>query len=80
MLESDVEDYPGMFVQANGPATPGLHGDFARYPAREALGGFHNMQLVVPERANFIAQTSGTPTCFARPPNRRWRRSSLSIS
>ncbi|NML67881.1 glycoside hydrolase family 97 protein [Hymenobacter sp. RP-2-7] len=60
VLESDVEDYPGMFVQANGAAAPGLHGDFARYPAKEVAGGFHNMQLVVPERANFIAQTSGT--------------------
>lgn len=60
IVEADVEDYPGMFVRANGPAAPGLHGDFARYPATEAAGGFHNMQLVVPKREAFIAQTSGT--------------------
>ncbi|RYY08917.1 MAG: Retaining alpha-galactosidase, partial [Cytophagaceae bacterium] len=60
IVESDVEDYPGMFVRASGPAAPGLHGDFARYPATEAAGGFHNMQLVVPKREAFIAQTSGT--------------------
>jgi alpha-glucosidase len=60
IVESDVEDYPGMFVRANGPAAPGLHGDFARYPATEADGGFHNMQLVVPRREDFLAQTSGT--------------------
>lgn len=60
IVESDVEDYPGMFVRANSPAAPGLHGDFARYPATEADGGFHNMQLVVPRREDFLAQTSGT--------------------
>lgn len=60
IVESDVEDYPGMFVRANGPTAPGLHGDFARYPAMEAAGGFHNMQLVVPQREDFLAKTSGT--------------------
>jgi alpha-glucosidase len=60
IVEADVEDYPGMFVRANGPAAPGLHGDFARYPATEVAGGFHNMQLVVPRREDFLAQTNGT--------------------
>jgi alpha-glucosidase len=60
VVESDVEDYPGMFVRANGPTAPGPHGDFARYPATEADGGFHNMQLVVPRREDFLAKTSGT--------------------
>jgi alpha-glucosidase len=41
IVESDVEDYPGMFVRANRPSAPGLHGDFARYPATEAAGGFY---------------------------------------
>jgi alpha-glucosidase len=62
VLEADVEDYPGMFVRANGAAAPGLHGDFARYPATEAAGGFHTMQLVVPQREDFLAKTSGTRT------------------
>ena len=62
IVESDVEDYPGMFLKANPLASPGLHGDFARYPATEAAGGFHNMQLVVPQREDFLAKVNGTRT------------------
>ncbi|HEX8504728.1 MAG TPA: glycoside hydrolase family 97 protein [Hymenobacter sp.] len=61
ILEADVEDYPGMFLKRGG-AAPGLHADFARYPAEEAAGGFHNMQLVVPRRENYIAKTRGSRT------------------
>ncbi|UOG75414.1 glycoside hydrolase family 97 protein [Hymenobacter tibetensis] len=62
LLESDVEDYPGMLLKASTQASPGLHSDFAKYPAEETSGGFHNMQLVVPKRENYIAKTSGTRT------------------
>ncbi|WP_204376125.1 glycoside hydrolase family 97 protein [Hymenobacter coccineus] len=62
LVESDVEDYPGMLLKSGAPGGPSLRGDFARYPAVEQAGGFHNMQLVVPRRENFIAQTSGTRT------------------
>ncbi|AMJ66092.1 hypothetical protein AXW84_12115 [Hymenobacter sp. PAMC 26628] len=57
LVESDVEDYPGMLLKSGAPRGPSLRGDFARYPAAEQAGGFHNMQLVVPRREAFIAQT-----------------------
>ncbi|MBC8085199.1 MAG: glycoside hydrolase family 97 protein [Hymenobacter sp.] len=60
LLESDVEDYPGMFLRGSTQATPGLHGTFAPYPAQERAGGFHNIQLVVPKRAGYLAKTKGT--------------------
>ncbi|HEX8429020.1 glycoside hydrolase family 97 protein [Hymenobacter sp.] len=59
-LEADVEDYPGMMLKGATQATPSLHSEFARYPAEEKAGGFHNMQLVVPKRESYIAKTSGT--------------------
>ncbi|GAB3637303.1 glycoside hydrolase family 97 protein [Hymenobacter arcticus] len=62
VLESDVENYPGMFLKGGSAAAPGLHGEFAPYPAEERNGGFHNMQLMVAKRANYLAQTAGTRT------------------
>ena len=59
ILEADVQDYPGMFLQGDSQAA-GLHGTFAPYPLEEKAGGFHNMQLVVPKRANYLARTTGT--------------------
>lgn len=60
ILEADVEDYPGMFLKGDAPGAPGLHADFAPYPAEEKAGGFHNMQLIVPRRAAYLAKTAGT--------------------
>ncbi|HEX8327149.1 MAG TPA: glycoside hydrolase family 97 protein [Hymenobacter sp.] len=62
ILEADVEDYPGMFLKSTEAPALGLHGDFARYPAEEKPGGFHNIQLVVPRRENYIAKTRGSRT------------------
>ncbi|UOQ69128.1 glycoside hydrolase family 97 protein [Hymenobacter volaticus] len=62
ILEADVEDYPGMFLESNEVPATSLHGDFARYPAEEKAGGFHNIQLVVPRRENYIARTRGSRT------------------
>ncbi|MGI4738340.1 MAG: glycoside hydrolase family 97 protein [Janthinobacterium lividum] len=63
LVEADVEDYPGMLLRGAATGGPSLHGDFARYPAEEKAGGFHNMQLVVPRRESYLARTSGT-RCF----------------
>ena len=60
LLEADVEDYPGMFLKGDAQGGPVLHADFAPYPAEEKAGGFHNMQLVVPRRADYLAKTAGT--------------------
>ena len=60
ITESDVNDYPGMFLGKNGPS--GLKGRFAGYPLNEVVteGGFR--QKLVSERADWIARTEGTRT------------------
>ena len=58
IMEADLEDYPGMFVRTNG-AGYGFHGDFARYPTSEKIGGFNNLNYVVSKRATYIANVKG---------------------
>ncbi|HEX8328929.1 MAG TPA: glycoside hydrolase family 97 protein [Hymenobacter sp.] len=57
VVESDVQDYPGMLLKGSPGAA--LRGDFAPYPAEERNGGFHDMQLMVSRRANYLAKTTG---------------------
>jgi len=58
ITESDIEDYPGMFLTGNNKSQ--LKGKFAPYPLKEKMteGGYQ--QYLVTERANFIAKTKGT--------------------
>jgi alpha-glucosidase len=58
ITESDIEDYPGMFLTGNN--TRQLKGKFAPYPLREKMteGGYQ--QYLVTERAGYIAKTKGT--------------------
>lgn len=58
ITESDLEDYPGMFL--SGSNNNGLHGEFAGYPLEEKMTGGGFQQLVVTRRADFIAKTKGT--------------------
>lgn len=57
LLESDLEAYPGMFVQTKGDC-PGLKGVFAPYPSRM---DFHpwRRQSYVAETAGYIARGAG---------------------
>lgn len=59
LTESDLLDYPGMFLARDGMA---LKGVFAPYPLAEKFleGGFG--QWVVTRRADFIARTAGRRT------------------
>jgi len=57
VAESDVRDYPGMYVQKSGPA---MKGTWAHYPKRTELGSWGNFVSVVKETEDFIAQTAGT--------------------
>ncbi|HXB94798.1 MAG TPA: glycoside hydrolase family 97 catalytic domain-containing protein [Puia sp.] len=70
ILEADLEDYPGMFVQA-GRGSPGAQGDgvaggiglsgtFAPYSLEEKQGGHNQLQSFVTRRADYIAVTKGT--------------------
>lgn len=60
ILEADLEDYPGMFVNVNQQTKKGLVGAFAPYPLEEEQGGFNQMNLMVTKRADYIADTKGT--------------------
>ncbi|MCW3106684.1 MAG: alpha-glucosidase [Segetibacter sp.] len=60
ITESDLEDYPGMFL--SGTKSNALKGVFAPYPLEETMttGGFP--QAIVTKRADYIARTKGTRT------------------
>ncbi len=60
ILEADLEDYPGMFININEETRKGLIGEFAPYPIEEKQGGFNQMNLMVTKRADYIARTVGT--------------------
>jgi len=57
VAESDVRDYPGMYVQKTGGSISGF---WAAYPAKTEMGSWGNFVSVVKERENYIAKTSGT--------------------
>jgi alpha-glucosidase len=60
ILESDLEDYPGMYLEANQQKANALSGVHAPYPLAEKGGGFNGINYIVTDRANYIAKTSGT--------------------
>lgn len=60
LLESDLEAYPGMFVQKQGDR-PGLKGVFAPYPVRMDYYPWRR-QLYVTEGADFMARGKGDRT------------------
>jgi alpha-glucosidase len=54
--ESDVWDYPGMYIQKKeGQFT----GNWAKFPAKTEMGSWGNFVSVVKDRANFLADTKG---------------------
>ena len=59
ITESDLVDYPGMFVTGTNDGTYTLKGKFAPYPSKEKSVDFYN---VVVERADYIAKTKGSRT------------------
>ncbi len=58
ITESDLEDYPGMFIAGTGSSM--LRGDFAPYPRKEAVLKGEYSQVYVAEREDYIAKTKGT--------------------
>ncbi len=58
IAESDVEDYPGMWLK--GTTGPALAGTFPPYPLKEKLERDRDFRVV--EAADYIAVTSGTRT------------------
>ncbi|MEI9947392.1 MAG: glycoside hydrolase family 97 catalytic domain-containing protein [Chitinophagaceae bacterium] len=60
LIEADVQDYPGMFVQLNQRTAYGINATFAPYPLEEALGGHNKLNYMVTKRADHIAKVKGT--------------------
>ena len=58
ITESDLEDYPGMFL--NGTGSSALKGVFAKYPLEEKVSVGDYPQALVTKRADYIAKTKGT--------------------
>ena len=58
LTESDLDDYPGMFLQGTGTAE--LKGAFAAYPLEEKLADGEYPEMVVSKRADYLAKTKGT--------------------
>lgn len=57
ITESDLRDYPGMFLRGTG--TDALDGAFARYPLEEKSTNELYSQKIVTKRADYIAFTCG---------------------
>lgn len=58
ITESDLDDYPGMFIKGSGSAQ--LNGAFAPYPLEERIVEGDYPQMVVSKRADYLAHTNGT--------------------
>ncbi|HSZ32506.1 MAG TPA: glycoside hydrolase family 97 protein [Puia sp.] len=57
LTESDLDDYPGMFLQGTGSQT--LTGAFAGYPKEERMVDGEYPEIVVSKRADYLAKTKG---------------------
>jgi alpha-glucosidase len=57
ITESDLEDYPGMFLSGHGDNS--LWGTFAPYPLEEKVAEGEFPQAIVTNRADYIARTKG---------------------
>ncbi len=62
IAESDLLNYPALYLTYDLSYPHALIGKFPKYPRREAPGGFHDFDLRVTEEENFIARTEGTRT------------------
>jgi len=59
ILEADLEDYPGMYLNMNS-TKKGFMGVYAQYALETKLGGYQGMNLIPTKRADYIAKTNGT--------------------
>jgi alpha-glucosidase len=58
LTESDLDDYPGMFLRGTG--SDALQGVFAAYPLEERMVDGDYPEMVVSKRADYLAKTKGT--------------------
>lgn len=60
LMETDLEDYPGMYLNLNSQTKKGFTGVFPKYPLNERAGGFETLNYCVIKRADFIAKTTNS--------------------
>ena len=61
IIESDVYSYPGMYIYRKGNNNrTWLNGLFPAYPVKTEQGGWSQFNMLVKERAPYIAKTAGT--------------------
>lgn len=58
ILEADLEDYPGMYLDLNA-TRQGLKGVYAPYPLEFYQGGFAMLNYIPSKRADYIARING---------------------
>ena len=64
LTESTLTDYPGLYLKGMGATTPEslpgfrLEGEHAPYPKTLEQGGHNNLQMIVKEREEYIAQVN----------------------
>jgi alpha-glucosidase len=61
ILEADLEDYPGMYLNLNQTGI-GFQGVYAPYPLETKLGGYGGINVIPTRRADYIAKTKGART------------------
>jgi alpha-glucosidase len=59
ILEADLEDYPGMYMNIN-PTRKGFMGVYAPYPLESEIGRNSRRNFIPTKRADYIAKTNGT--------------------
>jgi alpha-glucosidase len=59
ILEADLEDYPGMYLNIN-QTHKGFMGVYASYPLEAKVSGYNGINYIPTERAGYIAKTDGT--------------------
>jgi len=62
ILESDVENYPGMFLTVDPTEKNSIRATFAPYPLAGEMGGYNMLNFVATQRADYIARTQGDRT------------------
>jgi alpha-glucosidase len=62
LTESDLDEYPGMWVTGASDGTTALRATFPGYPLEETVMGDAFPQAIVTKRAPFIARVSGVRT------------------
>jgi alpha-glucosidase len=59
ILEADLEDYPGMYLNIN-QTHKGFMGVYAPCPLEAKLSGYNGINYIPTKRADYIAKTNGT--------------------